>query len=269
MIKTEGKSARYGKELHINPFDNQDVIFNEATYLAAENGRDCMLLKYIADYYRRKNNMHNVQSNFRKWSGGGSDFGSNLQNDSILSSNFLFAIADSDKYFENGEIGRTAKSIMFIGHTRCNSDYYIMRNVMELENLIPMNMIVKTFDTRTIIKLLDSSYFDFKDGLKRTYLYNKDSRSYWKKITKELSLDWADVENDVRGNSESDYHNVIRGKNPLVCGFGNKFVEKILEKEKNNLDKVADNELTPNQRKEWNAIGKQILSWCFSPNKRC
>ena len=112
VIKTEGKSARYGKELHINPFDNQDVIFNEATYLAAENGRDCMLLKYIADYYRRKNNMHNVQSNFRKWSGGGSDFGSNLQNDSILSSNFLFAIADSDKYFENGEIGRTAKSIM-------------------------------------------------------------------------------------------------------------------------------------------------------------
>lgn len=269
VIKTEGKSARYGKELHINPFDNQDITFNEATYLAAENGRDCKLFKNIADYYRKKNNMNNVQLNFRKWSGGGSDFGSNLQNDSILSTNLLFAIADSDKWFDNGKIGKTAKSIKFIGHTRCNSDYYIMMNVMELENLIPMNMIKRNFNTQTIIKLNDTSYFDFKEGLKRIYLYEKDSRSYWKRITTDLSLDWTDVENDVRGKSESDYHNEIRDKKPLVNGFGSKLAEKILEKEVNNWDKVTDEELSANQRIEWEAIGKNIVSWCFSQNKRC
>lgn len=269
VIKTEGKSARYGKELHINPFENLNITFNESTYLATENGRDCKLFKYIADYYLKKNNMNNVQSIFRKWSGGGSDFGNNLKNDSIMSSNFLFAIADSDKWFEKDKIGKTAKSIMFIGHTRCNSDYYIMMRVMELENLIPINMINRNFDAQTIIKLNDTSYFDFKEGLKRIYLYEKESRSYWKRITTGLSLDWAEVENDVRGKSESDYHNEIRNKKPLINGFGSKLVEKILDKEVNNWDKVTGDELSANQRIEWETIGKNIVSWCFSPNNRC
>ena len=269
VIKTEGRSVRYGKELQINPFENQEIIFTDVTFIAAENGRDCALFKYLAEYYRKKNNLNDVQSNFRIWSGGGSDFGANLQTDSILNSNFLFAIADSDKGYDNGQIGRTAKSIQFIGHTRCNSDYYIMRNVTEIENLIPMSMVQRNFDCQTIIKLNDTSYFDFKDGLKRTILYNRECRNYWKRNTTNLSLDWTEVENDVNGKSESDYHNVIRDKKPLVSGFGRKFIERILEKEVNKLDNVTDNELTECQRIEWESIGKSIVSWCFAPNKRC
>ena len=107
-----------------------------------------------------------MASRYKTWKGGGSDFGNALKNDSILSDNFIFAIADSDKCYPNDKIGKTAKSIKFLGHNRYNADYYILLNVSEIENLIPIKLVKKYNSDIACLRDSDLSYFDFKEGLK-------------------------------------------------------------------------------------------------------
>lgn len=86
-----------------------------------------------------------MNSSFVKWKGGGSDFGETLKFDEILNCNFVFAIADSDKHCPSDKIGKTAKGIKFLGHNRFNADYYILNDVLEVENLIPYKIVQDIF----------------------------------------------------------------------------------------------------------------------------
>ena len=165
--------SRVGKILILNPFEADDFLLSIETYLATENQRDSLFYKNIAEYFKRNNKLSYVGINYRPYKGGGSDFGNTLQSDDILKRNFVFAIADSDKHFPKDKIGKTAKSIKFIGHNKYNADHYILNHVMEAENLIPYEFIKNEHSDFTNIAMYDLSYFDFKEGLKHTILYEK------------------------------------------------------------------------------------------------
>lgn len=82
-------------------------------------------------------------------------------------------------------------------------------------------------------------------------------------------MDWDEVDNDAKGKTESDYHDIVRDKQPLIKGLSKKLMEKILEKEIKRMSKITDGNLTESQRIEWNNIGKQVFSWSCCFRQRC
>lgn len=266
VITKTKHSSRVGKELIVNPFETSDIVLGVRTYLATENQRDGELYQYIAEGYKRRNRLSNMNSSFKKWKGGGSDFGKALSSDEILKSNFVFAIADSDKQCPTGKVGKTAKGIKFLGHNQFNADYYILNEVMEAENLIPYKIILDAKQNLSELIPYDLSYFDFKEGLKYTILYDKDVRNYWKSNFFGLQLDWSCVENLTKAKNFSDYCKVVHGKPSLVPGFGSDLLESVLGNMKWNT--ISDRDLTNSQLKDWNSLGKKIFSWTCCSQKR-
>lgn len=267
VITNSKRCSREGKMLILNPFETDDFLFSIETYLATENQRDCSFYKNIAAYFRHNNKLSHVGIKYRIYKGGGSDLGNTLQTDDVLKKNFVFAIVDSDKHFPDDKFGKTAKSIKFIGHNKYNADYYILKYVMEAENLIPYEFIKNEHPDFTKIAMYDLSYFDFKKGLKLTNLYEIHSRRYWKNNLTNLDIDWENVEELVQtAETLCDYHAIVRGKDALVPGFGSKLLESYLYNE--NTGNLKDNDLTEAQLKEWLAIGKKVFSWtCCSMRK--
>lgn len=267
VITNSKHCSRVGKILILNPFEADDFLLSIETYLATENQRDSLFYKNIAEFFKRNNKLSHIGINYRPYKGGGSDFGNTLQSDDILKRNFVFAIADSDKHFPKDKIGKTAKSIKFIGHNKYNADHYILNHVMEAENLIPYEFIKNEHSDFTNIAMYDLSYFDFKEGLKHTILYEKQSRCYWKNNFTNLVIDWKEVDELVHTSSTmSDYFDKVRGKEVLVPGYGSKLLESYLNNEKRG--NLKDEDLTEAQLNEWKEIGKKVFSWtCCSMRK--
>lgn len=266
VITNSKHSSRVGKQLLVNPFEESNFLLGMKSYIATENQRDGILYQHIAEEYKRRNRLSNMNNSFKSWKGGGSDFGNALKSDDILKSNFVFAIADSDKHSPTDKCGNTAKGIRFLGHNRFNADYYILNEVMEAENLIPYNIVMDAKQNITELASYDLSYFDFKDGLKYTILYDKEIRNYWKSNFIGLQIDWDYVENLTNDKSYSDYCNIVRDKPSLVTGFGSGLLESTLNNTK--WSTISEYNLTEAQLTEWNALGKKIFSWTCCSQKR-
>ena len=266
VITTSKHCTRVGKELIINPFEASDFLFGIQTYLATENQRDGKLYQRIVEQFKRNNRLSNMNNTFKNWKGGGSDFGETLKTDEILNNNFVFAIADSDKHSPSDNIGKTAKGIKFLGHNRYNADYYILKYVMEAENLIPFKIVKCKFPRISELVSCDLSYFDFKEGLKYTILYDKDQRLYWKSNFAILNIDWEQVDNLVKIPNFSKYCDAVHGKKSLLSGFGSDLLESVIDVP--TWEFITDDELTSSQQKEWNMLGKKIFSWTCCSQKR-
>lgn len=266
VITVDKHCSRVGNELYINPFEEKNFCLDVSTYLCTENQRDAVFYKKVADYFLSYNKLLNMSIQFRGWKGGGSDFGNALKDEIILHENFVFAIVDSDKKYPKDKIGRTAESIKFIGHNRFNADYYILSNVTEVENLIPIKFIKKYNPQITNIEKYDLSYFDFKDGLKYQILYYKESRDYWKNNFTEIEINWYEISSMASAMSYSDYCNSVRAKSSLVLGCGSKLLESLLSDK--DLDKIRERDFSQSQLLEWNEIGKKVFSWTCCSNKK-
>ena len=266
VITNSKHSSRVGKELLINPFETSGFLLGIQSYLATENQRDSVLYQYIAEAFKRRNRLLNMNSSFKRWKGGGSDFGNALRSDEILKSNFVIAIADSDKHCPMDNVGQTAKGIKYIGHYRYNADYYILNDVMEAENLIPYRIIIDKNQDFTKLTSYDLSYFDFKEGLKYTILYDKNTRNYWKSNFTGLQIDWNNIECLIKGKTFSDYCKAVHDMPFLISGLGPRLLESLLDDKK--WKTISERELTDSQQKEWTALGKKIFSWtCCSQKK--
>ena len=147
-----------------------------------------------------------------------------------------------------------------------NADYYILLNVSEIENLIPLKL-VKKYSSH-IINLRDSdlSYFDFKEGLKYQILYEKESRDYWKGNFSRITIDWNEILGLTKDKSYSDYCNVVHGKTSLVPGCGKNLLDTLLDD--NDWKNIREADFTQSQLSEWKEIGKKVFSWtCCSKKK--
>lgn len=266
VITKSKHCSRVGKILYINPFEAMDFDLSTATYIAGENQRDGLFYQKISDFFRKEYRFLNLSIYSKRWNGGGSNFGNALKEDDILSNNFVFAIADSDKHFPDDRYGDTAKSIFFLGHNRYSADYYVLKYVQEAENLIPYKYIINNNDSISQIVEYDLSYFDFKEGFKYQILYDKKCRNYWKRNFASLNLPWDEIEDLASKNSKSSYFDEVYKRKPLISGCGSNLLESFLNTY--NWETIAKNDLTENQRNDWHQIGKKVFSWtCCSRNK--
>ncbi|WP_455068708.1 hypothetical protein [Prevotella nigrescens] len=263
-ITTKEKTRREDENIYINPTEYLGFNFEEETHLITENLSDArFFVKYILSNYQRNNKTRNIATNFFGLMGGGSTIGQVIKQEVELKQHFAFAITDSDKKYPTcSKKGDTCMSVeKELEKEPFNCGHYIMQNVMEVENLLPLFVVLgnKELNEKNIEDsiLNDWSYFDMKKGL---YVSNEQKyNSYWNK-----NINDPCILNIFETACKSD------SKECVIEGFGEKVLSKFLKLTEKKPTIFKDEDLSDNQKKEWENIGKHLISWCCCFSKtRC
>lgn len=145
-VTTKENTRQEDKDIYINPTEYLGFNFEEETHLITENLSDArFFVKYILSNYQRKNKTKNIATNFFSLMGGGSTIGQVIKQEVELKQHFAFAITDSDKKYPTcNKKGDTCKSVeKELRKKPFNCGHYIMQNVMEIENLLPLSVILE------------------------------------------------------------------------------------------------------------------------------
>ena len=145
-ITTKEKTRREDKNIYINPKEYLGFNFEEETHLITENLVDaCFFIKYILSNYQRIHKTRKIATNFFGLMGGGSTIGQVIKQEVELKQHFAFAITDSDKKYPTcNKKGDTCRSVeKELRKKPFNCGHYIMQNVMEVENLLPLSVILE------------------------------------------------------------------------------------------------------------------------------
>lgn len=272
----------------INPYVHKYFKFTEETHVLAENIVDIELFEFISWFYQSQNKLKKCEISFYPLQGGGVTISDVYKNEIALGKHFCLAVADSDKKYPGGEVGSTGMKLMKL-HDEVlpfNCRYYVLNNVCEIENLIPIP-ILKSFGNNRNHYLFNEmrhlpnlSYFDMKKGLKCCSIKCEDEYDYlFKQICNEEFL--KDRMEKCHICLSGDSYNVSKDKEAgckeqkvLIQGFGNNILKDIIQEDKssikgnkNKLRSVKFSDLTSEQKIEWLAIGQYIFEWCCAPRK--
>ncbi len=263
-ITTKEKTRREDKNIYINPKEYLGFNFEEETHLITENLVDaCFFVKYILSNYQRIHKTRKIATNFFGLMGGGSTIGQVMKQEVELKQHFAFAITDSDKKYPIcRKKGDTCMSVeKELKKKPLNCGHYIMQNVMEVENLLPLFVVLgnKELNGKTIEDRLlnDWSYFDMKKGL---YVSNEQKyNSYWNENINDSCI--LNIFETACKNGS---------KECIIEGFGEKVLSNFLKLMEKKTTIFKDEDLSDNQKKEWENIGKHLISWCCCFSKeRC
>lgn len=258
---------------------NKFEPFSESRVLT-EHINDSMFFKYLVRFYLKDAGIGKWRIYFEPSMGAGSTTADVLSNIIKEEKYFCLAIADSDKKYPTSDYGETASKIKDImeAYNPFNCDYYIMDDVTEIENLIPikiLNLIVPNRGFRSILDL-DFSFYDMKKGLSLECLCDDNICNYWRNILVGVGINFSQRD-DAKNNSTNlaSYKNYIKQHNyqEILCsGFGSDLLEMCVESPKtrskvahldmnNEFSKIKKEDLTDAQYKEWIKIGKILFSW--------
>jgi len=209
------------------------------------------------------NKTRNIATNFFGLMGGGSTIGQVIKQEVELKQHFAFAITDSDKKYPTcNKKGDTCKSVeKELRKKPFNCGHYIMQNVMEIENLLPLSVILedKELNVKNIKRcmLKDWSFFDMKKGL-----YNSKDPEFYKYWYE--NIDALCIQNTFK----TDYKTGL--EKCIIEGLGENVFSNFLKLMEKKTTIFEDKDLSDNQKKEWENIGKHLISWCCCFSKtRC
>ena len=279
--------AKNTTNLKISPINKVEIGLDVAKspdfwkeiYFLVEYSRDAILYEWIAKYIKEQNrNLKKIELKFHIMNGGG---GTTHREMTRLNNGnrMILCFLDSDKNDPNqNEYGATAKNFSDNDRTAV-SDYYIMK-AHELENLFfthscTLNLYEKgdgvqkkKIQRKKIFEEVDRKistiesrcndfrlYFDVKLGYRKKDIVGID---YLKNALGETSF-------CAREKKECD-KKCKRCDEDIIKGYGEDFLQLIKNKYTANIrdlfrDAQSLNEL---QKKEWETIGKKMLSWCCS-----
>ena len=195
--------------------------------------------------------------------GGGSTIGQVIKQEVELKQHFAFAITDSDKKYPTcNKKGDTCRSVeKELRKKPFNCGHYIMQNVMEVENLLPLSVILenKKLNVKNIKRciLKDWSFFDMKEGLCTSN--DPEFYKYWNE-----NINYSCILNIFETACKNG------SKECIIEGFGEKVLINFLKLMEKKTTIFKDEDLSDNQKKEWENIGKHLISWCCCFSKtRC
>ncbi len=270
VITFKHKTKKDKDVIYINPNENRDFEFLEETHLLVENIEDAFFFKYLSDNFQRKGKTLYCGVSSYKLMGGGDTTSKVLEYEIDLKQHFVLAIADSDKHYLNDPyLGETASKIkhnLLLNPFNC--DLYYMKEVREIENLIPFKYICCNPNFKSHVVVTDKigfnrSFFDMKDGVHYSSLFTDEGYNYWNSQLNHLveAKTFAEINIDRKSLSKEDYRSKYKGKK-LFDAFGGQVLAQSLEQMKEDRYLVTDADLTKEQQHEWENIGKVITSWC-------
>ncbi len=120
-------------------------IFNEC-HVVAENLDDIQMYKHILDYYKRERKLSNTPNMAYPILGGGSTTAMVFNHEIDQRKSLVFCIVDSDKIRKGAQLKETALKVKEIYNEhkyKFHAFLYILQDVMEVENLVPMSIYEK------------------------------------------------------------------------------------------------------------------------------
>lgn len=266
------------REIWINPLDVSSFEPWVETFVLTENLLDSEFFSYIIRYYLKQNKFLKLfHTRFYALMGGGETIDKVLEKEIMLKQHFCLVLTDSDKKYPGGSIGSTANGVCKQMETNpFNCGLYVMEHVREIENLIPKKIVQKYGQVNEFdIFFKDPSFFDMKFGLRLSELYDDIVCNYWKELIINDGL--FERRNQIKDAypEKEEYDKAIKKELPLISGYGSNLLFLSLNKSnqfkrrldsKNDLYSIVSNDLNTFQRKEWNAIGRELFSWtcCLS-----
>lgn len=268
----------------INPRTHTDFELYEETHFIVENILDSQFYaRVICKYFQERYKLHSDRFTLGYYpvQGGGATMSDVMKNELNLKQHFCFAVCDSDKkYEESREEGDTAKGIRTVfseyvtnGGIPFHADFYVMSKVREIENLIPFCVldVYSNSSQKHFIACHQShlSFFDMKVGLEYRILYDKNVYEGWKRVFPD-EIDWHQIDlYKTVANDYGEFCDKVKRMPPLVDGWGKGILKDILnpdtKKKKDNqyrLYEISEEQLTANQKEEWDTIGRHVFSWC-------
>lgn len=265
--------------IYINPKTTFNFELYEETHLIVENILDSVFYdKAICNYYQRKNKLNSCYTTeFYPVQGGGMAIPEVIKYEIGLAQHFCFIIGDSDKKCSKSKEGQTASEIreMLKKNKSSYMDFYIMSKVREIENLIPF-CILNLYSMKKQEDFLaqhantnNLSFFDMKLGMDYKILYYARIHEEYKSIFP-TEIDWNKID-DIKRNVDCPkrFSEEVSSIPSFIKEWGTGILYDVLypqkPKQKDNIYKlyeIKESDLTPNQKEEWDAIGKLIFSWC-------
>lgn len=269
--------------IYLNPKQVDCFEFNEESHLLTENILDSEFYAIMAKVYQKNNRIDSgiFKTHFFPVQGGGATIKDVYLLECRLGEHFCLCIIDSDKKWPNCKrVGQTAQEFE-TATKKWNeergmpvfSDYYIMRNTSEIENLIP-HSVLKHFSSLQQQSFItnhheDLLWLDIKKGLEYKILYNVEAYDEWKTAIPN-EVPWNDIDQiKMASADEKDYkQKVVEANLPVIINpWGGRILEKVLHPDsrhvgKYNLFETDLTTLTTGQRAEWLTIGSLIFNWC-------
>lgn len=246
-----------------------DIFINKSN-LICENLSDCKFFCYIAEVYRRKKSLTNINIELNRINGGGTTI-SEVHKDKRLNKEISLTIVDSDQKYYNAPKGETLKKILKENKVPSPMNEIFPLYVHEIENLIPIKMIENYYKNKSeenqtdLIEFLKKlninrfeesplAYFDMKKGISiQKWRDNLQYKEYWEKIIMNIGFEYDDQKEIIKGFGEHLMRKI------------NDFLDKEIDKEEF-FEENIDNYMT----KTWKDIGRTIYSYgCARKRKSC
>lgn len=266
--------GNFTKVIHINPSRMVGFEVGVETHVIGENISDVTMFDILFDYYASSHRLKDVSRCFYPLMGGGDTTCKVYENECEYQHHFCLVITDSDfklpceegKELENLEKESTASKVMDV-HKSYKSpvcDFYHMRYVSEIENLIP-KAIYKEYGSnhlQTIVLDHDYSFFDMKKGLDFYRLRKQEHYNYWTTIYTN-DADFSEFNSlSAQHVDFSTFKEAAKGKFVLP-GWGYDILKNILDISTlvKTMRKTKRVDLSESQHKEWTKIGELMFNW--------
>lgn len=268
-------------QLWVNPASHNVMELYKETHLLVENLLDADFYDYVVLYYQNGNKVkRDCNICYYALQGGGDTIKDVYKREIKLGKHFCLAIVDSDKKYPDGECGQTSKGLESIHAAEIpfNCRYYRMQDVSEIENLIPISVIklCGNLASNSVFKYnLPLEFFSFVDMKKgfafcdinndRMYNYFGNFFSTNAKLREDFKICVECIsDNNNRYCINEDIRNKCRKITFVMRPFGANLLANLLNN-KNCIAKFKNIkmwDLSSEQQKEWNEIGKMIFEWC-------
>ena len=287
-IITYDQSKGNPQAILINPLQEKKFEPYNETRVITENIIDSTFLKYVIKFFLRECAIRNCKFCFVPLMGGGDTTADVVKHEVEERQFFCLAISDSDRKCPYARYGQTATKIQDVinSYHPFNCDLYVMDQVMEIENLIPIEIVKKYASNKGYQKVfsLDSSFYDMKYGLTLNWLYDDDVCDYWRNMLYGLHVSFTQRDTAKRNSTcRKDYKRYVEMHNyssQIKEGFGADLLtrctcdfdakgHRLDPRIKERMMNVKPSDLTTFQYNEWMKIGRILFSWtCCMENKR-
>ncbi len=279
VVLMRGDNCRTHHRILINAAKAEKLEVYEECHLLTENLTDGEFFEYIViEYVKRLGTTTHIC--YMPQMGGGNTIAKVYKMEIDRGQHFCLSILDSDKKFPTESYGDTCKALRaedkdkYLGDAGSdgqyafNCSYYVMEELRELENLIPID-VLKTMDNVKNNNLLqmnfDMSYHDMKDGLLAAKIKTGAYLSYLNTV---FAFNPALVE-DIDFYAQYRQHccsckeefEKACGRIRLVEGLGSKIMDQVLSSAKPALATTQLAQMSPSQQNEWLKIGKKVFEW--------
>ncbi|WP_027450988.1 hypothetical protein [Xylanibacter brevis] len=283
VVLMRGENCRTRNRILINATKADKLEVYEECHLLTENLQDGEFFEYLVREYVKT---LGVQSpiTYVPQMGGGNTIAKVYKMEIDRGQHFCVAILDSDKKFPTASNGETCKALQkedkdkYLGQPgedgqhAFNCSYYVMKDLRELENLIPLDVLrsMPQVKIQPLMKMnFDMSYHDMKDGLLACKIKVGAYQTYLDKI---YSFDPAIVSmidycaDYCQLCANKDEYEKDCGRTKIVGGLGSKIMEQVLMTAQSVLASNPFAGMSQSQQSEWLGIGKKVFEWCCCMN---